>query len=219
MADNTNIEKTIVIESADHSAKIVLDWDDGQWYISDITSTNAGGESSTKNNNTTPTANTGVKLAVWDKSYKYSEKDLVSFDGQIFVSHQNVNQGNGPLEGTFWWKKLVDLSTVNAITLEGKTLNEVMRVVLGGNTIADYYKKTETDNIILAYFNNVNAKTLGDWSLQNIKDAYISLVAASEISVKAYVVDYLDNEGIKSYQQSLVDLFNLAIASDDINKL
>jgi hypothetical protein len=209
---------TIVLTTKE--AKIILDWDDGQWYVSDIDY--SGGSSSTDTGTTTggtTTTSGGVKVPEWDTSYKYATNDIVAYSGMLYVSKQAQNIGNTPDKGTFWWNPVVDLSNIDAITLEGKNLNEVMRSVLGGNTISDYYKKSEVDNIILSYFNNVNAKKLSDWTLENIKTEYNTLIEAAETRAKEYSTGYLSADGVNSFDQSLVTLFNTSIASDNVNQL
>lgn len=209
---------TIVLETKE--AKIILDWDDGQWYVSDVEYSTGDDDTSTTTGSSATTATSGgVKVPEWDTTYKYSENDIVAHSGVLYVSKQNQNQGNDPSTGTFWWNTIVDLSNIDAITLEGKNLNEIIRAVLGGNTIADYYKKSEVDNIILTYFNNVNAKKLGDWKLDDIKTEYNSLINEAETRSKQYTVDYLNDDGINGFDQSLVAAFNDSIADDDINQL
>lgn len=213
---------SIVLMNANNTAKIVLDWDDGQWYVSDIEYTetpNTNTGPSTPSTSTPTTSGNNVKVAVWDQTYKYAAKDMVNHDGILYISKQNQNQGNLPNAGKFWWNPVVDLTSIDAITLEGKNLNEIMRSVLGGNVITDYYKKSEVDNNILTYFNNVNAKKLNDWTLQNIKDDYNKLITASEKKSNDFTIDYLNNDKLTGFDQSLVDLFNSNIATDNINKI
>jgi regulation of enolase protein 1 (concanavalin A-like superfamily) len=213
---------SIVLMNANNTAKIVLDWDDGQWYVSDIEYTetpNTNTGPSTPSTSTPTTSSNNIKVAVWDQTYKYASKDIVNHDGILYISKQNQNQGNSPNAGKFWWNPVVDLTSIDAITLEGKNLNEIMRTVLGGNVISDYYKKSEIDNNILTYFNNVNAKKLNDWSLQNIKDDYNKLITASEKKSNDFTIDYLNNDKLTGFDQSLVDLFNSNIATDNINKI
>jgi len=193
-----------------------LDWDDGQWYISDIQSTTGSAESSQQAAATSETS--GVKLSTWDSGYKYSEKDIVAYDGSLYVSKQNVNQGNDPSSGTFWWGAVVDLTTVDAITLEGRNLQEITRDILGGNTITDYYKKTEVDNIILTYFNNVNAKKLGDRTLAEVVTDYETKIALAEQNAKDFALDYLNDDSSTSFQQMLINEFVDGLADDNVNK-
>jgi len=214
----TNEDGTITILAPNLEAKIILDWDDGQWYISDIQSATGAGESIEQTTAATSDS-AGVKLATWDTGYKYAENDIVAYEGSLYVSKQNVNQGNDPTIGTFWWGAVVDLSTVDAITLEGRNLQEIQRDVLGGNVITDYYKKSEVDNIILTYFNNVNAKKLGDRTLDEIKIDYEEKIAEAEQRAKDFGVDYLNSETSSSFQQSLVDEFTSSIAPDNVNQL
>lgn len=207
---------TIVIDAPNLEAKIILDWDDGQWYISDIQSTTGSAESSQQAAATSETS--GVKLSTWDSGYKYSEKDIVAYDGLLYVSKQNVNQGNDPSSGTFWWGAVVDLTTVDAITLEGRNLQEITRDILGGNTITDYYKKTEVDNIILTYFNNVNAKKLGDRTLAEIVTDYETKIALAEQNAKDFALDYVNDDSSTSFQQTLINEFIDGLADDNVNK-
>lgn len=213
-----NTDGTITLTAPNLEAKIILDWDDGQWYISDIQSTNNSNET-VKNSSSTTTESAGVKLAGWDSGYKYESKDIVAYDGKLYVSKQNVNQGNIPNSGTFWWGAVVDLSAIDAITLSGRNLQEISRDILGGNLISDYYKKTEVDIIILTYFNNVNAKKLNDKTLAEIVDDYELKISEAEARAIDFVEDYLNNESSNSFQQMLVDEFNKSIASDNVNKL
>ena len=174
-------------------AKIILDWDDGQWYVSDI-DYSTGDDSTDAEGSTGATASTsgGVKVPEWDTSYKYNQNDIVAYEGILYVSDQNQNQGNEPDGGTFWWKPIVDLSAVDAITLEGRNFNELTKAVLGGNLISDYYKKTEVNNILLDKLNNVNARKLENWDLNQIRTEYKSLIEASGLSSEQYVKDYLN---------------------------
>lgn len=215
----TTTTETIVLTTKE--AKIILDWDDGQWYVSDIDYTHTESSSTAVATNTSTGANAGggVKVPEWDMSYKYTTNDIVAYQGVLYVSRQAQNLGNAPDKGTFWWSPIIDLSGIDAITLEGKNLNEVMRATLGGNTISDYYKKSDVDNIILTYFNNVNAKKLGDWSLDNIKTDYSALISAAEQRAKDYSATYLSADGANSFDQSLVTIFNSSIAADNVNQL
>lgn len=201
-------------------AKIILDWDDGQWYVSDIDYGNHGGSTGSNTGAVIPSSanNGGVKVPVWDTSYKYLSTDIVAYNGMLYVSKQNQNQGNSPSSGTFWWNPLVDLTSVDAITLEGKNLNEVMLAVLGGSSIDDFYKKKDVDNIVISYFNSVNAKKLNDWTFDDIKTNYTNAISASEKRSKDYTVEYLNNDGLTGFDQSLVDYFNTIILNDNINK-
>jgi len=214
MADETNLN--IVIPDVAQEAKIILDWDDGQWYISSIQSSD--GTDITDTSTSTTDTTSGVKVAVWDSEYKYLVDDIVGYNGSMYVSKQNQNKGNIPTDGTFWWHPLVDLSNVNAVTLEGKNLAEISKDILGGSLITDFYKKQETDNLILKYINNVNAKLLEDWSLQNIKDDYTELINDSKIEAEQYAIDYFVSDSSDSYQQSLINRFNENIADDNINQ-
>lgn len=211
--------ESIVLVTPNSEAKIILDWDDGQWYISDIQPNTGGSSGSNTGGTTNNTAqNSGVKVPEWDQSYKYAQNDIVAYKGTLYVSGQNTNQGHKPNLDKFWWHPIIDLTSVDAITLEGKNLTEIIRSVLGGNSISDYYKKSEIDNIILNYFNNVNAKKLNDWSLQNIKDDYNSLIRASESKSEQNISNYITNESPTGFDQSLVNLFNSSIALDTVNK-
>ena len=209
----------IVLNSGE--ARIILDWDDEQWYIADIEYA-IGNEVRDSGGTIAPTETVsagGVKSPEWDSSYKYVENDIVAWNGTFYYSRQNTNQGNDPLVGTFWWGAIVDLSSVDAITLEGRNLAEITRSVLGGNSIADYYKKAEVDNLILLYFNSVNAKKLQDWTLENIQDDYVEKIATVKDSGEQFTVDYLSDDGEESFDQSLVNAFNSGIQPDNINQL
>lgn len=199
-----------------NEAKIILDWDDGQWYVSDIDYTTDGSGTGSTN---TATVDSGVKVPEWDSSYKYNENDIVAFEGALYVSEQNQNQDNSPIDGTFWWKPIVDYQSVDALTLEGRNFDEVVRAVLGGNLISDYYKKAEIDNLILTYFNNVNAKKLNDWTLDDIKNDYTSKINSTVSNSEQYVEQYLSDDGNDSFDQSLVTEFNNYIVDDNINQI
>lgn len=204
-------------------AKIILDWDDGHWYVADVSYTGEelvpkGTDTTTGTIATTATTGGGVKVPEWDQTYKYSANDIVAYKGILYVSKQAQNTGNSPSGGTFWWGLVVNLTGLDAITLEGKNLTEIMRAVLGGNLISDYYKKTEVDNIILTYFNNVNAKKLEDWALNDIKTDYGTKIAAAEQRAKDYASAYLSNDTSTGFDQSLVTLFNSVISPDNINQ-
>jgi len=213
MADPTD---SIVITN--NKAKIVLDWDDGQWYVSDI-DYSGDDDTNTDKDPTTTVSSGGVKVADWDTSYKYSKNDIVSRLGSLYVSGQNQNQGNIPEDGTFWWSPVVDLKNVDAITLEGKNFNEIVKAVLGGNLITDYYTKSETNTLLLSYFNNVNAKKLGDWTLDAIQSDYKSKINTSTSTSKNYVETYLNDDSVSSFDQAMVTVFNASIATDNINQI
>lgn len=213
---------TIVLTTKE--AKIILDWDDGQWYVSDIDYSNGNNSSGNTDGSgggasVTATSNNGVKVPEWDTNYKYSINEIVAFSGILYVSKQNQNVGNTPNRDKFWWNPVVDLTNIDAITLEGKNLNEVMRTVLGGSNITDFYKKSEVDNIVLSYFNNVNAKKLGDWKLEDIKTNYTNLIEASEKNSMKYTENYFLDESVGSFDQNLVTLFNSVIVADNINQI
>lgn len=215
MADNNT---TIVLPEVKSEAQIILDWDDGQWYISSIKDS-YGTSGLIQNNTTDTTTSSGVKVPEWNDTYKYSENDIVAYHGQLYTSHQNQNQNNSPEDGTFWWKPLVDLTQVDAITLEGKNLAEISRDILGGNVISDYYKKSEVDNRILIYVNNIDAKKLNGWNLQDIKDDYNAKINASSDNAENNAIFYFTDEDQDSYQNKvLIELFNENIAPDNINK-
>ncbi len=204
-------------------AKIILDWDDGHWYVADVSYTGEelppkGSDTSTGGVVTTGSTGGGVKVPEWDQTYKYTANDIVAYNGVLYVSKQAQNNGNIPSSGTFWWGLVVNLTGLDAITLEGKNLSEIMRAVLGGNVISDYYKKSEVDNIVLSYFNSVNAKKLEDWSLNDIKTDYTTKIAAAEQRAKDHAVSYLDNDSPTGFDQSLVTLFNTSIAPDGVNR-
>jgi hypothetical protein len=214
MAETTVFD---IVSSIGQEARLILDWDDNSFYISNITS-----NSNSNNKDTTVTqtdTTSGVKVAVWNSEYKYMSDDIIAKDGKLYVSVQNQNKGNLPTNGTFWWKPIVDLSGVDARTLEGRNYEEISRDILGGNTISDYYKITETKALILKYINNINAKQLENWSLQNIKDDYNSLITSSNVDTKDIVINYFTSEDMDSYQQSLVDEFSATILPDNINKV
>jgi hypothetical protein len=199
-------------------AKIILDWDDGQWYVSDIDYGNVGDNTDGGTTSTSSTsASQGVKVPEWDSSYKYAENDIVANGGTLYVSRQNHNQGNSPTSGTFWWGRLVDYSNIDAITLEGKNLNEVVKSVLGGNAISDFYKKTEADNIILTYFNNVDAKRLGSKTLTEIQTHYTALISAAESRAKQYTNEYLTDTTDDGLDKLLLEEFNDTIMPDTVN--
>ena len=200
------------------SAFLILDWDDGQWYISDIkytnnTNTNTDNESTQKIQQ--PSAN-NVKLAEWNKNYKYQKNDLVAYKGNIYKAQQNTNLNNEPDKDTFWWKPYVDLSNVDAATLEGMTVSEIAKYTLGGHTISEYYTITEVNNQILKYFNNVDAKKLNGWTLSDIQNDYTTMITNTETNLKNWTKNYLESD---DFQNPLIDYFNEHIAPDDINKL
>lgn len=198
-------------------AQIVLDWDNGQWYISNIVNQEQaeGGTQVT----TQSSATAGVKVPEWDNTYKYGIDDIVAYKGVMYVAKQNANQDNIPNSGTFWWKPLIDLSSVDSITVEGRNMTEIARDILGGNSISDFYKKTEVDNIILTYFNNVNAKKLSDWTLAQIQNDYTTKISETGDNAELYVKTYLADDSQNSLQQQMVDIFNAQIAPDNVNRL
>lgn len=216
----TTTTESIVVTTRE--AKIILDWDDGHWYVADVSYTGEEfvpkGSDTTTGVVTTATTGGGVKVPEWNQTYKYSVNDIVAYNGILYVSKQAQNNGNSPASGTFWWGPFVNLDGLDAITLEGKNLAEIMKAVLGGNLISDYYKKTEVDIIILTYFNNVNAKKLEDWALNDIKNDYGAKIAASEQRAQNYATGYLTNDTPTGFDQSLVTLFNSVISPDNINQ-
>lgn len=197
-------------------AQIILDWDNGQWYISNIQ--NQDQTESTTPATASSSATAGVKVPEWDKTYKYSENDIVAYKGVLYVGKQNTNQDNIPNSGTFWWKPLVDLSSVDSVTVEGRNMTEIARDILGGNSITDFYKKAEVDNIILTYFNNVNAKKLSDWTLAQIQNDYEVKIAETGTNAEVYTKAYLDDDTQNSFQQKMVDIFNAQIVNDNVNR-
>ena len=205
-------------------AKIILDWDDGHWYVSDVTYPGeelapTGSNTDTGGTITAGTGTSGVKVPEWDQAYKYAANDIVAYNGVLYVSKQPQNTGNIPNSGTFWWGLVVNLTGLDAITLEGRNLAEVMKAVLGGNVISDYYKKSEVDNLVLSYFNNVNARKVEDWSLSAIQNDYGTKISAAEQRAKEYGVTYVNNDGPTGLDQTLVDLFNRTVVPDDTNQL
>ena len=215
--EETASTTTIVVPDVNREAQIILDWDDGQWYVSSIQNVDSSIDP-VGTDTTTVDTTSGVKVAEWNKDYKYNENDIVGSNGLLYVSQQNQNQGNDPVDGTFWWNPVVDLTNVDAVTLEGANLSEIIRQVLGGNVITDYYKKTEIDSINLTNLNNVNAKKLADWTLTQIQEDYISKIAASQSSSKTDAIEYFTNEDVNGYQQALIDEFSDLIADDNVNK-
>lgn len=213
--DNNDVT-IITVPNTGKEAQIILDWDDDQWYISNITSASASTDGASAETQIDTTS--GVKVAVWNPDYKYASSDIIGEEGMLYVSMQDQNKGNSPEDGTFWWKPVVDLSAVNAITLEGRNYEEMSKDILGGNVISDYYKITETKALILKYINNVNAKQLEGWSLQNLKDDYVSVTELSENNSKEFAVEYFTSEDMDSYQQGLVDEFSATILPDNINQ-
>jgi len=205
-----------IITSSGKEAQLILDWDDNSFYISNLTSTSTASDGPTTETQVDTTS--GVKVAVWNPDYKYTTSDIIAEEGMLYVSMQEQNKGNSPTKGTFWWKPVVDLSAVNAITLEGRNYEEMSKDILGGNVISDYYKVSETKALILKYNNNVNAKQLEGWSLQNLKDDYVSITELSEANSKDFAVEYFTSEDMNSYQQGLVDEFTATILPDDINQ-
>ncbi len=217
MAEETENDVTVItVPNTGKEAQIILDWDDDQWYVSSIKSANDPTSSSPTEAAVDTTS--GVKVAVWNSDYKYSANDIIGETGMLYVSMQDQNKGNDPTSGTFWWQPVVDLSNVDAITLEGKNLTEITRDILGGNVISDYYKISETKALILKYVNNINAKQLEGWSLQNIKDDYVSVTEYAESNAKEYAVEYFTSEDNSSYQKELVDLFDSVVYGYDINQ-
>lgn len=200
-----------------NEAKIILDWDDGQWYVSDI-DYSSGGSSSGSSSSSSDTSS-GVKVPEWDELYKYTTNDIIAYEGILYVSKQNQNQGNQPDDGSFWWNTVVDYENIDATTIEGKNFTEIVRDVLGGNLISDYYKKTEVNNLILTYFNNVNAKKLEGWTLEEIQTDYESKINDYAESSEQFTITYLSNDGANSFDQSLVDVFNASIADDNTNQI
>jgi hypothetical protein len=200
------------------SASIILDWDDGQWYISDIKYSNDN--ETTENNiieqNNIQQTTTNVKLAEWNENYKYQKDDLVAYKGNIYRSQQNTNLNNEPDKDTFWWKPFVDLTHIDAETLEGMTVAEIAKYTLGGHSISEYYTITEVNNQILKYFNNVDAKKLNGWTLDDIKNDYTTLINNTKTELKNWTINYLESD---DFQNPLISYFDEHIAPDDINKI
>jgi len=201
-----------------NEAKIILDWDDGQWYVSDIDYSTDSDGSSTSSTSSTVTGG-GVKIPEWDSNYKYNTNDIIAYKGILYVSNQTPNQENFPDEGTFWWKPLIDYNNIDALTLEGKNFTELARAILGGNLISDYYKKTEVDNQILIRFNNVDAKKLGGKTLDYIVNDYETKIEEISSISENYVYHYLNDDDNDSFDKAMVDEFNASIVNDDINQI
>jgi hypothetical protein len=216
MSDTTEI----VVPNVDSKARIILDWDDGQWYISSISN---GSDVSviSKNDGTNNVSNNSqmnVKLPLWTDSYKYKKDDMIAYKGNIYISQQNNNIGNDPLNNNFWWKPLVDLSNVDAKTLEGKNISEIASYTLGGHNIGEYYTKNEVENYVLVKINNVDAKKLNGNTFDDIKKDYeLKIKNAKETSISESI-NYFKSEDIDSYQQQLITLFDQEILPDDINQ-
>jgi len=199
------------------TAYLILDWDDGQWYISDIEyiDNNSKNTNQQLTNNIQPTSS-NVKLAEWVKNYKYQKEDLVAYNGNIYVSQQNSNLNNVPGSDNFWWKPLVDLSNIDATTLDGMTVNDISKFTLGGHSISEYYTITEVNNQILKYFNNVDAKKLNGWTLDDIKNDYTTLIENTKTDLQNWTINYLNSD---DFQDPLISNFNNSIAPDDVNQI
>lgn len=214
-----NTTDSIVLTT--NEAKIILDWDDGHWYVTDVNYLRDGSttdETTGSTIRTSATTGSGVIVPEWDTSYKYKVHDIVASGGKLYVSNQGTNRGNIPNEGLFWWKPIVDLTELDAITLAGKNVEELSRSILGGNHITDYYKKPEIDNLIIHYFNNVNARRVGDWTLEQIKDDYTYRINAGNVNSEIYIDEYMNDQSEDGLDQSLVDIFNDHIKPDIINQ-
>lgn len=208
---------SVQIPDTTDRAKIILDWDDGEWYISEI---QYGDDAVSKSNTSTSstTTSSGVKVPEWVETYKYLQNDMVAFNGKLYVSQQNNNLGNTPDQGTFWWHDLVDLTHVDAITLEGKNFDELVATIMDGHTITDFYTKTQTDDLILKYFNNVNAISLNDWTLSDIQNDYRTRIDEAYNQAKKDAIDYFTSTDNGSYQEELVNYFSENILPDDVNR-
>lgn len=204
-----------------NEAKIILDWDDGKWYISDWAySTDIVPKNTTISTSTTTASSTGgVKVPEWDQSYKYNKNDIVAYSGILYVSKQNQNQNNAPNNGTFWWNNIINLSAVDAITLEGKNIKDITKDILGGNVIGDYYKKVEVESLLLDASNSVNAKRLSNYTLDDIKKDYNTAIDTAKTAANNYTVAYLNNSADDSFDKSLVTLFESIIVSDNVNQI
>lgn len=203
-----------------NEARIILDWDDGKWYVSDWAyNTDIVAKAQSTTTVTTAATNTGgVKVPEWDNSYKYNQNDIVAYKGIMYVSRQNQNQSNTPNDGIFWWNNIINLTAVDAITLEGKNISEIMKDILGGNKISDYYKKTEVENLLTDVTQSVNARRLENLTLSDIRKEYNTLSTSAKNDAINFMVNYLNSDLAEGFDQLLTDEFNKFIAQDNINK-
>lgn len=200
------------------NARIILDWDDGQWYVSEIIYSGEPKPEQTKNIIQQKSTSSNIKLAEWSNAYKYQPGDIVAFEGHLYVSNQNNNINNQPDKDKFWWKNLLDLSNVDAVSIEGRTYKQLVNDILLGKSITDFYTKDEVKNLVLQYFNNVNAKKLADWSITDIKNDYETLIENKSTKAKEDAINYFKNENNNSYQLELIEYFNEQILPDNINR-
>jgi hypothetical protein len=203
-----------------NEARIILDWAENNWYVSSV---DYHTDITVKAQNTTSTAKTtnstgGVKTPEWDGTYKYNSGDIVAYKGIMYVSKQNQNQDNAPDSGNFWWNNIINLSAVDAITLEGKNIKEIIKEVLGGNLITDYYKKLEVENLLVDASNSVNAKRLDNLSLEDLRKEYNTLSDKAKAAAIAFTLDYLNSDLAEGFDQMLANTFNANVLPDTINK-
>lgn len=197
-------------------ARLILDWDDGEWYITTFETNNSNVQ--VNGSTISSTAFSGFKLTEWDKNYTYEIKDLVGYDGNLYRSLQSSNLNNKPGYDAFWWQPLFDLSNVDAKTFSGLNIDEVKAAVLDGNLIDDFYKKAEIDNKLIYYFNNVNAKKLEDKTLEEIIKSIDLKINNNSEQVKSFVEFYLNDTTTNSFQDDLIKLFDSNIYPDSINR-
>jgi len=205
-----------------NEAKIILNWDDGTFYLADndyhtdiiVKGQTTATATTAKNQNTG-----GVKVPEWDQSYKYNVNDIVAFSGIMYVSKQNQNQNNAPNNGTFWWNNVFNLSSVDAITIEGKNLKDIFQDILGGNKITDYYKKSEVENILLDATNSINAKRLENLTLSDIRKEYTALTEVAKIAASAHTSEYLHSSDDGSFDKEMAAEFDKIIVADSINQI
>jgi len=201
-------------------AQIILDWDDGEWYVSDIiyTGEETDPELNIINSISSKQQQTGtkqVKLAEWTEDYSYGKNDIVSYKGKLYRADQDNNKGFEPDKDNFWWKKLYDLDNIDALYLEGKSFEDIKKEVLSGYNISDFALLKEVKDLILAYINQVDAIMLNGKKLSEIYEEINSRISTAKSEAINESTDYFLNE---KYQTELIDFFNENILPDNINK-
>lgn len=172
-------------------ARIVLHWNEGELYlegvdISTIQSNNTSGVS------TASSSQTMTKLPSWDKNTNYQINDLVAWEGIIYKGNQANNKNNAPdPSASFWWEFAINLASIDSISVQGKTLEELADFILKGKDIVNMYSKDEVNAMLIQSFNTVNARQLGGKSLEEIQQWVVDKVTTSANTIDKTITDFL----------------------------
>ena len=215
---------TTTASSTNFAAQFTVDWADGEFYISDVKAYEVLGNATATNispttyTTSTSTGSSGVKVPIWTDAYKYTVNDIVAYNGKLYVSQQNNNINNLPDTGTFWWKNAVDLTFVDAYTINGKTLDDVKKFILGNTDLSNVYTKSEVNNMLTTYISSVDAAYLNGWNLTKIQNDYATKISVAQTMAQNFATELVTGESSSSFQQTLVTLFETTIAPENINR-